>query len=373
MQKRRQKSRGNGTGCAYYSRKYRYWVAQVVVGYRPLPPFDPDNPDNQRQRVPIKKTKGGFKTRDDALTYCRTLKNENEPKKKYTLQEVYNLWEPWYTPRVASMAGYKAAFNHFKPLHGEIIDQITPGDLQACMDDCKAGKRTHQMMKVTAGLIWAYATDHGMVEKKITDNLYTGKGRSQKREALTEEEVESIRQAIGTYRYAEYIYCLCYLGYRPGEMLELRKDQVIEDKDRLFLVEGKKTEAGRDRIVPVHQKIEPIIRDRLFVPGTDLIFPQLVHSKISKKNPIPLLLEMKEMSDSYFRESVFKPMMAALGIAEGKVPYGARHTFSNKLKKAAGEDIDKAALMGHSNYTFTQTAYQSTDLDELKAVVDSIA
>ena len=78
------------------------------------------------------------------------------------------------------------------------------------------------------------------------------------------------------------------------------------------------------------------------------------------------------MSDNYFRENAFKPIMASLGIAEGKVPYGARHTFSNKLKDAEGNDIDKARLIGHSDYTFTQTKYQSTDLDELAAVMDSI-
>ena len=69
---------------------------------------------------------------------------------------------------------------------------------------------------------------------------------------------------------------------------------------------------------------------------------------------------------------VFKPMMEQLGIAEGKVPYAARHTFSNKLKKAAGDDIDKAALMGHSSYTFTQTNYQSTDDEARLAIVDSM-
>ena len=79
------------------------------------------------------------------------------------------------------------------------------------------------------------------------------------------------------------------------------------------------------------------------------------------------------MSDNYFREEVFKPMMQQLKIAEGKVPYGARHTFSNKLKAADGDDIDKAALMGHSKYTFTQTNYQSSNDDELLAVVDSIS
>ena len=366
--KRRAKSRGNGTGCAYWDPVHRYWIAQVIVDWRVSAEDKP--------LVPVKKTKGGFKTRDKALQYCPILKAEyNGPTAaEMTLQQIYDAWEPWYSPREdpSTMAGYRAAYAYFKKLHETKITEISAGDLQECMDDCPKGKRTHQNMKVIAGLLWKYAKSKHIVSQIESETLYTGKGQSVKREALTDIEVEKIRQAIGKHRYAEYIYCLCYLGYRPGEMLELRKDQVIEHKGRLFLVEGKKTDAGRNRTVPVHQKIEAIIRDRLMVPGSNLIFPQYSFTKASKKAPVPLFTGFKQMSDNYFREMVFKPICASLGIAEGKVPYAARHTFSNKLKNAAGDDIDKAALMGHSDYTFTQTKYQSTDLDELAAVMDSV-
>ena len=373
---RRTKSRGNGTGCAYYDSVHRYWVAQIVDGYRDLPPFSLDNPENRKQKIPIKKTKGGFKRREDALAYCEQLKakKQDAPELSLTLRQIYDEWEPKYSQRIdpSTAAGYRAAYNYYATLHDRQIRTITAAELQACMDACPKGKRTHQNMKVVAGLLWKYARDKHIVSQIESDNLFTGRGKSVKRDALTDIEVEKIRQSIGAHRYAEYIFCLCYLGYRPGEMLELRKDQVIEHNGRLFIVEGKKTDAGRDRTVPVHQKIEEIIRDRLMVPGTDLVFPQYVFGRVSKKHPVALFTAFKEMSDNYFRENVFKPIMARLGIAEGKVPYAARHTFSNKLKNAAGDDRDKAALIGHSDYTFTQTKYQTTSEDELLAVVDSI-
>ena len=363
VKKARVKTRGNGTGSAY--RRGSGWTAQVIVDWR----ISADD----KPLVPVKKTKSGFKTRDAALQYCPILKQSGPEESSMTLRQIYDAWEPWYSPRINSstMAGYRAAFAYFSAISDRRITQITAGDLQACMDACPKGKRTHQNMKVVAGLLWKYARDKRIVSQVESENLYTGRGRSKKRDALTEIEVEKIRQAIGSERYAEYIYVLCYLGYRPGELLELRKDQVIEHKGRLFLIEGKKTEAGINRTVPVHQKIEDIIRSRLYVPGTDLVFPQYTFTRISKKNPVPLFLGFRQMSDNYLRENVFKPMMARLGIASGKVPYAARHTFTNKLKDASGADIDKAALAGHSDYTFTQTKYQSTDLDELLAVVDS--
>ena len=359
-QKRRTKSRGNGTGCAYYSPKYRYWIAEVVTGYKVI--------DETKPLVKIKKTKGGFKRREDALAYCATLKGEKITTREDTLQQIYDAWEPWYSPRVDkdTFGCYRAAFAHFKPLHEEKIRDISAGDLQKCMDDCPRGHRTHQNMKVTAGLLWAYAMDHNIVEKDVTKNLYIGKGASVQREPLTDMEVEKIRKEIGKDRYAAYIYALCYLGYRPGEMLEIKKDQVTEHEGTLFITEGKKTDAGRDRVVPVHKKIEKIIRKQLKTNDTDYLFPMHVYDR--KGN----FKGYKVMTDNYFNKYAFRPLADRLGIPKNKVPYSARHTFSDKLKNADGTDKVKASLIGHSDYKFTQKKYQSTNMDELKTTMESI-
>ena len=52
--------------------------------------------------------------------------------------------------------------------------------------------------------------------------------------------------------------------------------------------------------------------------------------------------------------------------------YSARHTYSDKLKQAAGDKKDKAALIGHTDYDFTQHRYQSSSLEDLAKVVDPI-
>lgn len=365
--KRRVKSRGNGTGCAYYDSVHRYWVAQITDGYR-IPE------DKTKQRIPIKKVKKGFKRREDAIAYCTTLKNIKPEHEVVTLQALYDRWDPWYSPRVDkdTFGCYRAAFAYFKNLHGTAIREISAGDLQKCLDDCPRGHRTHQNMKCTAGLLWAYAMDHNLVDKDVTKNLFIGRGASVQRDPLTDIEVEKIRKEIGQDRYASYIYALCYLGYRPGEMLEIRKDQVREHNGSLYIVEGKKTDAGRDRIVPVHPKIDSIIRSQLFIPGTDMLFPQYQFTKVSKDHPIPLFLGFKQMTDNYFNKYAFRPLADRLGIPKGKVPYSARHTFSDKLKDAEATDKVKAALIGHTDYQFTQKKYQSTNIEELQAAMVSI-
>ena len=350
------KSRGNGQGCAY--KRGSTWTAQVIVGWRT--PKDPS-----QRPIPVKRTKGGFPTKRDALAACASL---TKSRSRMTLKQVYDAWSASYASRVgeSTMVCYASAFGHFATLHSTYIDLITANDLQDCMDSCPSGKRTHQNMKCVAGLLWAWAYDSDLVTRDVTKNLYIGKGETKQREPLTEDEVKIIRQAIPSEPYAAYIYALCYLGFRPGELLHLRKSDLHTEDDIIYLVGGSKTDAGRDRKVPVPQAILPIIQERLNVPGTDLLFPMAVFSRKGA------FKGYKQMTDAYLRESVFKPLMARLGIAEGKVPYCARHTYSDKLKKADGDDKAKAALMGHTDYAFTRSHYQSTDLDDIKVIADSI-
>ena len=79
----------------------------------------------------------------------------------------------------------------------------------------------------------------------------------------------------------------------------------------------------------------------------------------------------KQVTHEYFRKHCFDPLMAKLGIT-GKVPYSCRHTYSNLLKNAPGDTGDKARLMGHTDYTFTQEKYQSSTVKDLKKITNRL-
>lgn len=359
-------------GCAYRRPGQKTWTVEVVVGKR-YPGGDITKP-----KRPVRKTKGGFPTKRAALEYAPILKGEQQAKPNMTMEDVWLAWKPSYEKRIdaSTMACYVSAYKHFHPLHGIQMEKISSDDLQHCMDACTAGKRTHQNMRTTAGLLWAYAVDKKVVDRDITKNLYTGSGKSVPHEPITPAEEKVIWSAVGKERYAEYVLCLCWLGYRPGELLELKKEQLFcanlaekPEDDPVpvwYFVNGKKTDAGRNRIVVIPEQILPFVIERTYIPGTDLMFPMYQFDRKKEK-----FLYFKQMTDNYFREFVFKPMMARLGIAEGKVPYGARHSYADKLKHASGTDYDKASLIGHSNYLFTQSAYQTPYLADLKKIVES--
>ena len=354
----RLKARGNGQGCAY--KRGRYWEAQVIVGWKQ--PADPEH-----KPIPDKRRKCGFLTKKEALAYCAEMRKQHKTMGQITLSNLYQKWKKAYENRVTpkTLEGYGQAFDHFASLHPVYIDLINAADLQKCMDECKNGKRTHEMMKTTANLLWKYAIDSGYITQNVASNLYTGKGKSVQRKPITDTELELIRKAIGTEPYAEYVYCLCYLGFRPTEFLSLKKTDHYKKEDIRYLVGGIKTEAGIDRTVIIPSQIESIIDERLSIIGTDLLFPMVCHNRKGE------FTGYKQMTHNYFNNFVFKPLMARLGVSD-RVPYSARHTYADKLKRASGDGKDKAALIGHSDYDFTQHRYQSAPLEDLKAVVDSI-
>lgn len=352
------KVRGNGQGTAY--KRGNGWEAQVIVGWK-RPTKEGGKP------IPIKRRQGGFATKRDAINYCTELIKAKTEKKKSNLFDMYEKWEKAYAPRVSekTMEGYQQAFAHFKAVHYYDVATITATDLQQCMDACKNGKRTKEVMRTTANLLWKYAIDSGYTEKNVAANLYVGKGASVQREPITPEELELIKGQIGHEPYADYVYCLCYLGFRPSEFLGLKKTDYNEKDKIAYLVGGIKTEAGIDRRVVIPKQIIPIVKERMKVAGTDLIFPMVCHNRKGEFSGYKL------MTHNYFNNFCFKPLMEKLGIKD-KVPYSARHTYSDKLKHAAGDNKDKAALIGHTDYDFTQHRYQSTTLEDLAKVVETI-
>lgn len=336
--------RSNGTGGVY--KRGSTWTARVTVGWHLV---------NGTPR-PVSRTKSGFKTKTEALKYCQTLLDQPvAPKKDITFEALYLRWAEKYEERItkSTMDCYRAAFKHFKPIHHREFAELVNDDLQHCMDTCPAGKRTRENMKALISLLYKYAMDNDIAIRNRAETLYTGNGTKGTRPPFTLAEVEQIRQAIGIVPYADYIYCMIYLGYRPTELLQLEKKDY--DAERRCLTGGIKTEAGRDRIVTISPKIQHLVDRQMQSPGPYLF---------------PRLTDHQRMSENYFRTSCFQPAMQELGITD-RTPYSCRHTFANLLKAIYGSDTDKAALMGHADASMTKE-YQSADYDSLRSLTDRL-
>ena len=352
------KRRGNGLGTVYKRKDRGVWEARIVVDWKWI--GDPPH------KTPVYRTKGGFTTKKEAVQYLSELEKEKIIEHKpETLKHNFDSWKEQYEKRVSAktMEGYAGAFKHLAALHYKRIDTITAVDLQDCIDKCTKGRRTKQLMKVVAGLVFKYAIDSNQIMKDPSANLYLGEDQTTHYEPLSENELHKIEES--GLEYSEYIVAMCYLGHRPSEFWGFKKSDYHVEGDTKYLIGGIKTEAGKNRAVTVPPKIVPIIEKRLAVEGTDLLFPRTDRNRKGEFKGYSV------MPERYFNKFVWQPMMEQLGIS-GKVPYAARHTYANKMKAVAGDEKDKAGLMGHASYETTRKHYQTTSLPEKKAITDQM-
>ena len=156
------------------------------------------------------------------------------------------------------------------------------------------------------------------------------------------------------------VLCHCYLGFRPSAFLALTAGD-YDEKEKAF-VGGIKTKAGIGRTVTVSPKIQPYVDAFLAEAAGGCVFGQA-------GQPI--------RPDQY--RELFYSLLAELGIPNPVddqnrhrlTPHACRHTFATLMKSAAGSDVDKLALIGHTSAEQLRD-YQDVRLADLRAITDQL-
>ena len=348
------KSRGNGQGTVF-QRPNKSWCAMRTFGYV-------TGPDGVTRRKTV--SKSGFKTKRDAVEYLPQLTLRTERKKRITLSALYDAWEPTHQVSKSTKDCYAAAHKWFRPLWTMQFADIDIDDLQECLDECPKGKRTKENMKALCGLLYKYAIPRHYATINLGEYLVIRAEQATEKLALPVSDLAKIRAKAGEIPYADYVVAQCYLGFRPSELLAL--DVKNYDRTQKAFTGGAKTDAGKDRIVTVSPKIQPII-DRLTAGKTT--------------GPVFCAADGAAMSIKDYRKA-FYDVLEAAGIEnpiEGTgddrrhkyTPHSCRHTFATLMKGVDAPDKDKLRLIGHTS-TEMLRHYQDVDIDSLRAITDKI-
>jgi integrase/ribosomal protein L40E len=262
--KRRQKSRGNGTGCAYYDSVHRYWVAQIVDGYRDLPPFDPANPENRKQRVPIKKTKSGFRRREDALAYCQTLKNG--PQKPSLAPTLTVYWETFKNGQYEALSAskqqaYRTAWKKLEAIKDTRVDQLTVSDLQDLVAEKCSSYYTARDVRTLLINLFRIAAAEGYVRQEIPTFIQLPALEETEQTPFSETEQKALwKQYEKPDIRAAVPLLMIYTGMMPGEAQHLRVDQ-IDIEGRRIHGAGMKTKVRKQTDIVLADAIIPLVQD----------------------------------------------------------------------------------------------------------------
>ena len=370
--KQKTKSRGNGLG-SVYKLKSGKWIAVKTVGWivDPLPQDAPEGTVPHKRRQTVSRQ---YDTKKDALAALPFLTAADRrpadgtvtqrKKTSITLKELFDQWEPTHGRDRSTMNCYRAGFRLFAPLWNVRMDDLDVDDLQECLDDSDAGKRTRQNAKTALGLVYKYGIPRDAVPKdrnlaqflRINDPGEPGKKRG-----LSSEQLELVRKAAESGDpVAVVALCQCYLGFRPSELLALTAAD-YDAKNRAF-VGGAKTEAGMWRTVTVSPKIQRYVDQLVSAAGDGHVFG----------------VAGRELRLDQYRE-LFYDLLERLGIPnpvdeQGRhelTPHGCRRTFATLMKRTKGADADKLELIGHTS-TEMLRHYQDVPFEDLRAITDQL-
>lgn len=354
----RRKKRGNGQGYVFKAANGT-WRARVTLGYI----MQPDGSVHRKTR-----TKCGFATKKEALAALPGLKKAQEKRRDLTFRELYDAWLPTHKADDSTLGCYRAAIKYFTPIWMMKMSDVDIDDLQDCIDECPRGKRTKENMRAACGLMYKYGIPRRLIPENMNlAQFLTVKGEAAAhRPSFTDIEIEKIRQAVGVVPYADYVYCMVYLGFRPSEFLAL--DVQNYNRAQHCLVGGAKTAAGKGRTVTVSPKIQ-----------------RLVDRAAGDRSSGALFCD--ESGNAWtlraFTDRAFYPALEAAGIDNPIVevaggvkrhkytPHSCRHTFATLAKRIKAPEKDMLELIGHTDISMTRY-YQDVDLDDLRRITDAI-
>ena len=142
----------------------------------------------------------------------------------------------------------------------------------------------------------------------------------------------------------------CYAGPRPSEFINVLKSDV-KLRQRFFVIRDSKTEAGRNRIVPISRKTLPYFEYWMSLPGKTLITDE----------------QGNTLSYHKYRARFDKVMKASRC---KHTPHECRHTCATWLDNKNANEVAVKKILGHACQGITQGVYTHKGLRELKQAID---
>lgn len=335
--------RANGTGSVYELKGNRRNPFVAVVSYV------------DEEKVQQRKIIGYAPTRTKATVLLDAYNSGSfQPADKITLKELYDEWIKNKKMSDSSRKSTSMAWNYIKTYQSMKFADLRAAHLQYTIDEVEhqgKGYSTAKSVKTLWSQLYRHAIKNDISVKDYSKYVDMPKETGSDKSRFTDAEIKKLFTLAEKDPYVNPILIMIYTGLRIGELMQLTRFNV--DIDKMVITGGIKTDAGRDRIIPIHKKIQPFIRYWYDQGGDSLILNKLG----------------KPMTAGTYREHYFKVIMKDNGFREELTPHSCRHTFASMLAANGVDTVHIQKLIGHTDYALTANIYTHPEVDELKKAI----
>ena len=337
-------------------------------------------PDGKPICKPLK-PESYFATYNDAYAaLVEYNKNPYDLEPSITMQELYDKWLPEYEKTVKSTKSATSAWAYCSGVYKMRVMDIRARHVKGCMEEGVAvirGKEQHptatmkNQIKSLFNMLLDYALEYELVDRNYsrTFNLTeetVKEIQSVKKEhiAFTDEEMDLLWANASSKQGVDILLIQCYSGWRPQELGLLERKDV--DLENWTFQGGMKTDAGENRVVPIHSRIQDLVL-RKYQEAEALGSPYLLNwADPNNRN-------RKNLKLTYARyQKAFERIRDELKLNPNHRPHDGRTHFVTTAKRYGVDEYAIKYMVGHKISDITEKVYTRREFAWLREEIEKI-
>lgn len=313
--------------------------------------------DNGRPIAKILKPKGYFKTYNDA--YMALMEYHKDPRAFADNPSIADIYPTWYKQWSSIPRSYSAnravifAWNHIQSIADIPVRSLKQADIRRCIEEnagLAASSQGH--IKNLLNFLLDFCVERDIIQTNVSRGLVmrTKKAPAKHHIPFEQWEMDALWGHEGQNIFVDMLLLQCYSGWRPSELLSLRTENITD----AYMKGGMKTDAGKDRIVPIHPKVAAIV-SRYLDPANEYLF---MHNG-------------RKISYDIFRKELGK-IISEYHLNTDHSPHDGRVQFISAMKNAGANEYIIKKLVGHTTQDITESVYTNWDINVIKAELEKI-
>ena len=278
-----------------------------------------------------------------------------------TFEEVYSRWSEEHFKTIVPSAcrTWKSAYSYCEPLHKMRMRDIRTNHLEQAIKNAKVGDNTKSRMKSLFNMMYKYSLKHEIVDKDyaaLCDNVKKPKPQIT-RVPYSPDEIYRLWENI-EFPFADMVLIGIYSGWRPQELAVLKVADINLEEGVFF--GGLKTDAGKNRCVPIHSAIRPLVENNL--------------KKALQLNSEYLFNDADGQQGTWMTYDKYRRRFEKINqkLNMNHRPHDTRHTFVTLAKKSNVDEYILKLIVGHAIEDITERIYTHRTMEQLRNEIEKI-
>lgn len=326
------------------------------------------------------KPKSYFATYNEAYAaLVEYNKNPYDLSSSITVSELYAKWSKEYFKTLKSLSSERtitAAWKYCSSVYNMRASDLRARHIKGCMEEGTAiikGEEKHptpsvkSRIKSVFNLMLDYALEYEIVDRNYARTFEISKDIIREREnakrghiPFSDEEIRKLWDNVDKVDYVDVLLIQCYSGWRPQELGLIELKNV--DLESGTMIGGIKTEAGTNRVVPIHSKIQGLVKKR-YDEAVQLGSKYLINCSEGKNSTT---LSYDKYSGRFIK------IRERLGLNPEHRPHDGRMHFVTQAKKCGVDEYAIKYIVGHAINDVTEKVYTKREIDWLKSEIEKI-